>query len=120
MNERMKDMKRIVMILMAVALVALPTIAQQQEWQSTSSMQTSGSTYSPQVTAVGADAPATQSPVAAPNRGPLKSTGLPGVTEEMGTGQGNTPLGDALIPLTIMALIYALVVYFRKRKQTSN
>ena len=106
------------MILMAVALVALPTIAQQQEWQSTSSMQTSGSTYSPQVTAVGAEAPAAQSPVGNPSRGPLKTTGLPKVTDDMDDGQGNIPIGDAVLPLTLMALAYALVVYFRKRKQT--
>ena len=40
------------MIIMGVALMALPTMA--QDWQSTSSMQGSGSAYSAQVTAVGA------------------------------------------------------------------
>ena len=43
---------RIVMIIISAALIALPTMA--QDWQSTSSMQTSGSAYTPQVTAVGA------------------------------------------------------------------
>ena len=39
----MKDMKaRIMMLIMAVALVALPTMA--QDWQSTSAIQGSGST----------------------------------------------------------------------------
>ena len=109
-------MKKIVMILMAVALVALPIIAQQQEWQSTSSMQTSGSTYSPQVTAVGAEAPAAQSSVGTPSRGPMKVGGLP---DAPGTsGQDNTPIGDAVLPLTLMALAYALMVFFRSRKKT--
>ena len=103
------------MILMAVALVALPVIAQQQEWQSTSSMQTSGSTYTPQVTAVGAEAPAAQSPVGVAPSGPRKMPDLP-----KPEGQDNTPIGDAVLPLTLMALVYALVVYFRRRKETVN
>ena len=107
-------MKKIVMILMAVALVALPIIAQQQEWQSTSSMQTSGSTYSPQVTAVGAEAPAVQSPVGTLG-GPKKITTPPDPKIEEGDS-GNVPLGDAVLPLTLMALAYALVVFFRRRK----
>ena len=107
------------MILMAVALVALPTMAQQQEWQSTSSMQTSGSTYSPQVTAVGAEAPATQSPAGVTLGGPRKSGSMPDMPSTEGD-KGNVPLGDAVLPLTLMALAYALVVYFRKRKETVN
>ena len=107
-------MKKVIMILMVAAL-ALPTMAQQQEWQSTSSLKTSGSTYSPQVTAVGAEAPAAQSPVGVAPSGPMKT--LPSTPNTEGQ-QDNTPIGDAVLPLTLMALAYALVVYFRKRKQT--
>ena len=120
MNERMKDMKaRIMMILMAVALIALPTMAQDQ-WQSTSSLPTSGSSYTPQVTPVGAQAPVQQGSVGAaysPSEqptGPRKmgNFGTPADTES----DPESPLGDGLIPLTLLALAYAAVMSFRKRK----
>ena len=110
-------MKKVIMILMAVALVALPIMAQQQEWQSTSSMQTSGSTYTPQVTPVGAGAPAPQSPAGVVPGGP-KRDGLFPDAPDTKDEKDNTPVGDAVLPLTLMALAYALVVYFRKRKET--
>ena len=116
-------MKKLVMILMAVALIALPTMAQQDQWQSTSSLPTSGSSYTPQVTPVGAQAPAQQSSVGAPytpsiTGGPNRS--IEGNNENWQEGDEGSPLGDGLIPLTLLALAYALVVYLRKRKQTLN
>ena len=108
-------MKKVIMILMVAAL-ALPTMAQQQEWQSTSSMQTSGSTYTPQVTPVGAGAPAPQTPAGVVPSGPKRDGLFPDAPNTDGK-QDNTPVGDAVLPLTLMALAYALVVYFRKRKE---
>lgn len=117
-------MKKIVMIIMAVALVALPAMAQQQEWQSTSAMQTSGSAYAPQVTAVGAAgvsgmATTTESylPSQAPS-GPRRTTGNnqnPGHTEDEGS-----PIGDALIPLSLMALAFGGFIAIRRRKLRAN
>ena len=108
-------MKRTVMIIMAVALIALPTMA--QDWQSTSAMQGTGSNYAPQVTAVGATdvnsvATTTESysPAKAPS-GPRKT--LIGGPE---SGQGPSPLGDAVLPLLMMAMLFAGVTYYRKRR----
>ena len=121
-GEYKNIMKRIVMILMAVALIALPTMAQQDQWQSTSSLPTSGSSYTPQVTPVGSPAPVQQSPAGAPytpeiTDGPNRGFINPG---EGGSQSDQSPLGDGLIPLTLLALAYGAVVYFRRRKETLN
>jgi len=111
---------RIVMIIMAAALIALPTMA--QDWQSTSVMQGSGSTYSPQVTEVGAtsvvsEATTTESysPAKAPS-GPRREFGKP--TEELQSDE--SPLGDAVLPLMLMALAFGAYVAIRKRRQQMN
>lgn len=99
----------------------LPLVAfAQQDWQSTSVMQGSGSTYSPQVTAVGAtDANSfatttteSYSPAKAPG-GPRKDIITPG---NPGNQSNESPVGDAVLPLVLMALTFAGVIYFRKRK----
>ena len=124
MNERMNGeykniMKRIMMMIMAVALMALPTMAQQPEWKSTSTMQGTGSAYVPQVTAVGATdvnsmATTTESysPAKAPS-GPRRGFIDP---SNPGNQSNEFPIGDAVLPLALMALTFAGVVYFRKRK----
>ena len=112
----MNDMKRIVMIIMAVALIALPAMA--QDWQSTSTMQGSGSTYSSQVTGVGAasvDNMATTttdsySPAKAP--GPRKSFGP---NQDAGQTDPNSPVGDALIPLMLFACAYLIIRAMRRK-----
>jgi hypothetical protein len=125
------DMKKILMILMAVALIALPTMAQQQEWRSTSAMQTSGSTYSPQVTAVGAAAVGsmattteTYSPAKAPGRGLRKdgeSSSDPwGHNEEGGEGSDDSPIGDAMLPLMVFAAVFCGVIMLRRKRATLN
>lgn len=115
-NKRYKDMKKLLMILMAVALVALPTMAQQLEWQSTSTMQGTNSTYVPQVTAVGATTveemattTETYSPAQAPTNGPRKINPV----------AAPTPVGDALIPLMLCAGAY-LIVRARRRMVRSK
>ena len=114
------NMKKI-MILVMVAAFVLPTMA--QEWQSTSTMQGTGSSYTPQVMAVGATevidmATTTESysPAKAPG-GPKKS-GLPGNPGH--EGGDNTPIGDAMLPLLLMATAFAGVIYVRKRKNAHS
>ena len=116
-------MKKIVMIIMAVALIALPTMA--QDWQSTSSMQGTGSNYAPQVTAVGAtDANSfatttteSYSPAKAPS-GPRRTTGNnqnPGHTEDE-----SSPLGDAVLPMMLMALAFGGVIAIRRKRAVNG
>lgn len=88
------------------------TVAPTATFRSTSTLQQSGSAYaaSPML---GADGTATHNgyytQVQAPGSGPRK-VGPP-------TPEGDpTPLGDALIPLLIMAIIYMIVAYRRKTK----
>ena len=104
-------MKKIIMIIMAVALYALPAMAQtNMDFRSTSTMQGSGKYVAP-VTAVGATSAATTySPAQAPN-GPRRGFDTGGDTKP-----GPSPIGDAVLPLALMALTFAGVIYFRKRK----
>ena len=103
------------MIIMAVALIALPTMA--QDWQSTSSMQGTGSSYAPQVTEVGATdannfATTTESytPAKAPT-GPRRDK-INGAE----TGQSSeSPIGDAVLPLLLCALAFSAVTYLRRK-----
>ena len=125
----MKDMRKLViMMIMTVALVALPTMAQQQEWKSTSAMQTSGSTYTPQVTEVGATAVAgsattteSYSPAKAPG-GPRKVEGVGGGEggsghSNPGTGDPGSPIGDAVLPLMLFAGAFLCMRVFLRRKR---
>ena len=124
MNERMKDMRKVViMMIMGVALMALPTMA--QDWQSTSSMQGSGSAYSAQVTAVGAAevtdmAQTTTNESSGPNRRKGKKEDDPFNGQNIGgTGNPNepgTPIGDAMLPMLLMAMLFAGVVYTRRKR----
>ena len=118
----MKDMRKLViMMIMGVALMALPTMAQQQEWKSTSAMQTSGSSYTPQVNAVGAatvgemaTTTETYSPSTAPS-GPRRTTGNnqnPGHTEDE-----SSPIGDAVLPLMLFAGAFLCMRVFLRRKR---
>ena len=125
-------MKRLMMILKAAALVALPTMAQSfgssrsvendqqaaqsyttQPFRSTSAMQSTGSAYSANPT-LNTDGTAynpaeTAEPVQG-TRGPRK------IGVETPTGDP-TPLGDAVLPLMLMALAYLGVRVFFRRKR---
>ena len=120
-GEYKNIMKRIVMMIMAVALIALPTMA--QDWQSTSSMTGSGSAYGAQVTAVGAVevtdmATTTESYSPAKAPGVRKNPATPGSPSTPGQGEAENqfPLGDAVLPLMLMALAFCGYVAIRKRK----
>ena len=119
-------MKRIMMLIMAVALVALPAMAQ-QEWQSTSAMQGSGSAYGAQVTAVGAagvtDMATTTT--STPNNGPRRAK-MEGEGSDFGTGgqtgghqDPSSPIGDAW-PLAFFAVLFAAYIAVRKHSINLN
>lgn len=116
--------EKIIMIIMAVALYALPAVAQNMEFRSTSTMQGSGNYVAP-VTAVGATSAASSySPAKAPG-GPRKVEGVGGGEggsghSNPGTGDPGSPIGDALIPLMGMAVAFCGVVYYRRKKALSR
>ncbi len=137
-NERINTMKAIIKTNMAFVRVmgyrlwvmglllwmALPIMAQPQTFngatapqatfQSTSTMQGSGSAYSskPMLNSNGMATyeGASYTPAQAPS-GPKKVGGQ--------TIEG-TPIGDAVLPLTLMCLLAAGVVYIRRRKMAQE
>ena len=125
MMKIMIDMKKLVMIIMAVALIALPTMA--QDWQSTSTMQGTGSSYTPQVTAVGAVSAtemATTTESYSPGRRRAYDANGNWVpdSEDFGggaeTGESNQfPIGDAVLPLMLLACAYLGLRVFLKKKR---
>ena len=102
-----------------VAAFVLPTMAQSaQEWQ-TSTLPGSGSAYAPQVTAVGATAAPSEATTTTANYSPGKSGNIrKGFLDPANPGnQSNeSPVGDAVLPLLLMAVAFTGVTYFRKRK----
>lgn len=86
----------------------LPTMAQSaQEWQ-TASLPGSGSNYAPQVTAVGASVAASEATTTesySPAKpGSIRREKIDGAD----AGQSNeSPVGDAVVPLLLLAVVYA-------------
>ena len=110
-------MKKIIMIIMAVALYALPAMGQKNmDFRSTSTMQGSGKYVAP-VTAVGAtSAASTYSPAQAPS-GPRKDIITPG---NPGNQSNESPIGDAVLPLLFLSLAFCGVIYLRRKKALSR
>ena len=110
--------------MMVVLFVSTPLTAQNaQEWQSTSTMQGSGSAYSSQVTAVGATGVAvlgasSSAPANAPSR-PHREQASGRNAGDPTTGSNQSPLGDAVLPLLLMAAGFGLYTAVRKRKETA-
>lgn len=121
MKERMKDMKKILFVLLA-ALVALPTMAQnfkeqdQQVFRSTSTLTPSGSQYSAQPM-LNEDGTA-YNPAASsgPRRAKAEETPSTPTTPDVTDPEKITPVGDAVLPLMLMALAFCGVIYLRRRK----
>ena len=124
-NRALVAEKRAIMIIMAVVLIALPTMA--QEWQSTSTMQTSGSAYSSQVTEVGAtvvESQATTTANYAPGRpGHIRretNDDAWGNNQDPGKTDNNPPIGDAMVPLLIMSVVFGGVIALRRKRNAIN
>ena len=120
-------MKKIIMIIMAAVLVALPTMAQtfgEQEpqnavFQSTSTMQGSGSAYSSQPTLY--EDGTAYSPAAAPaGRAVRKSAAVPPTPTHDENDSGNVPLGDPVWPLMLMAIAFCGAIAIRKKRSALN
>ena len=121
-NRALVAKKNFIMIIMAVALIALPTMAQQQEWKSTSTMQGTGSSYAPQVTSVGATTVgemATTTESYSPAKAPTGPRKVIEYNEEMDGDEGS-PIGDAVLPLLFLSLAFCGVIYLRRRKALSR
>ena len=115
------------MILFAVGMLMACLLPQaalaQQEWQSTSTMQGSGSAYSSQVTAVGATGVATMgatssAPANAPSR-PRRISDFDNSPTDGNQDTEHSPLGDAVLPLLLMAAGFGLYTALRRRKETA-
>ena len=118
-------MMRVVNILVLGALLVCLVPAQAQNFmeqnsytafQSTSTMEGSGSAYSSNPTL---DENGTASaPASAPAGGPRRIGGLPGSSDLPDTSKDgdNTPIGDAMLPLMLMAAAFGGVVHMRRRK----
>ena len=112
-------MRKLVMIIMAAALIALPTMA--QDWQSTSTMQGSGSAYSAQVTAVGAAEAtdmATTTEAYSPASGPHRARRDFIDPNNPGHQSEEFPIGDAVLPLMLLACAYLGLRVFLNRKRS--
>ena len=118
--------KKVFMMFVGVALVALPTMAQTFEtqkieqpnavFQSTSALQGSGSQYSA-TPMLGADGTATldgavSTPAQAPS-GPRRTISNPDDSEE-------NPIGDAVLPLMLCALAFCGYIYLRRKRSALN
>jgi hypothetical protein len=97
-------------------LVSMPTMA--QEWESTSSMQGSGSAYSSQVTAVGATSAADMGTTTTANYSP----GRPGQVRKgfldptnPGNQSNESPIGEPWV-LAIFAAAFAAVIAVRRKR----
>ena len=120
--DNMKTMKnKIIVVLMAAAIV-LPAMAQfsfaqepNTQFQSTSSLSGSGSTYSSSPT-LGSDGTAayndSYTESSQPSSGPRRVS--PPTPEN-----DPTPVGDAALPLLLMAVAFAATVAMRNRRHTS-
>ena len=110
-------------MLMACLLPLALNAQTAQEWQSTSSMQGSGSAYSSQVTTVGAanvgnmaTTTYSQSPSMASGRRRINDGGT---NQDGGITDPNSPIGDAMLPLMLMAASFGLYTALRRRKKTA-
>ena len=108
---------------MAVALIALPTMAQsfskpeQQVFQSTSTLTPSGSAYSANPT-LNADGTA-YSPASGPRKATKDVVTLPDipVIQEDINPEALVPVGDAVLPLMLFACAYlAWNLFFRRKR----
>ena len=132
MNERMKELKimkalrylLIVMGLMSVLSISAQALAQKPEaqMQSTSVMPSAGSTL-PSAAATGAvvtgEQPGTYTPANTVSNGPRRARkGLDDGDDDIGGGSIGQPfpIGDAIIPLALLALAFAFGKWIARTK----
>ena len=115
--------------MLMACLLPLTALAQQQEWQSTSTMQGAGSAYSSQVTAVGAAsvgsmATTTSSSASARVSRPRRNNTGGDFNETDDPNKGNadegSPVGDAVLPLMLMAVAFCGAIAIRKKRSALN
>ena len=110
------------LLVMVALLVSAPVTTQAQNFQSTSTMRGAGSTFTPQVTEVGATGAVSEA-TTTESYSPAKA---PGIRKDFldpsnpGNQSGESPIGDAVLPLLALACVYmvysAARVYRRKRR----
>ena len=107
-------MKNIMMnIVVAGLLLAAPATA--QDFNSTSTMQGSGSSYASQVSPVGATAPQQMSTVGSPSQVSGRRNSDFGDNQDAGYKDTNSPIGDAVLPLLLLTAAFGGGVYLRRR-----
>lgn len=104
--------------------MALPTMGQQQEWKSTSTLPGAGSSYTPQINAVGAttvgEMATTTQTYSPANSGPRKMKMEDddwGTNPHVGEGDEGSPIGDAVLPLMLCAAVFCGVIALRRRRR---
>ena len=110
-----------IMVLGALMVCLVPAAANDQskeEWQSTSVLMPSGSNYSSQISEVGAAQVVSEAKTTTEVYSPAQTPSGPRRTLINGpeSGQGPSPVGDAVLPLLVMAMLFAGVVYTRRKK----
>lgn len=122
----MKNRKMIWVVgMLMVCLLPSAIFAQQTEWQTTSPMiQNSKSTYQPPITDVGATmavSEATTTETYSPTRSQstIRRSGNwgDGLDEY---GQGPSPIGDAVLPLLLMAIAFVGITAIRRKRKTNE
>ena len=101
---------------MVALLVSSPVTA--QEWQSTSAMQGTGSSYAPQVTAVGATGVSDMA-TTTESYSPAKAPGGPHRVAPK-DGDEDYPLGDAVLPLMLLLGVYCSILVIRRNKHVKE
>ena len=120
----------VILLVMALPAVAVEfgntsqyAVAPQASFQSTSTMAGSGSAYTSNPT-IGDDGTADYGGSSGPNRRKGKKDENPFGDQTIGdVGNPNepgTPIGDAVLPLILMALAFCGVVYLRRKKALSR
>ena len=113
-------MRNILNIIIICCLVSLSTFAQESTNESVESRY-AYKTYTPQITAPGAEnvsymaTTTTENESTGSHRGPRRSK--EGNTDPGITDDPNSPIGDALLPLALLALAFAVLRAARRKEQ---
>ena len=109
------------LLVIGMLLVGMPVMAQQQEWKSTSSMPGVSSTFSPNVQEVGAMYAPSMATTTTDTYSPTKSTG-PRKGFDLGgdTPPGPSPIGDAILPMLLCAVVFCGVIALRRKRSALN